>query len=181
MSTNLATQDPENWTVIVFMCPAESWQRVLIEMFSHLRRINEAQLPHFLIRSFDQGRYVVSLRILREPSAAHIVEGSLNKFLVERNLEIIGANRTDRLSGWISEWNDHWNRPRCEALNHLSEVVVLLAENELFHPEDRRDMAHYYTIMLGLYEVGRSQDNRGRTNGGYIDLFTRNAWFYSMP
>lgn len=183
MSGLLATEKGNSWTVVVFDCPSNELNRILVDLFACVEQIEEAKIPHFTVRYTVFSRYVtISFRVLRNQASAQIVERKLTEFMQQEALQHrIDPEGTDHFAechAWIhkSETNPKWNDKRCRALNRLSRFVVSLAEDSLFDPDDRIEMGHLAVNMLALQEATVPGSNgayyvdfvTGKTKGQYL-------------
>jgi len=188
LSGLLTTEEGNNWTVVVFDCPSNRLNRILVDLFACVEHVKEAKLPHFTIRYTVFSRYVtISFRVLRDQASAQIVERKLTEFMqqeaLEHRIDPEGTNHFAQCHAWIrkGETNRKWNDKRCRALNRLSCFVVSLAEDSLFDPDDRIEMGHLAVNMLLLQEATVPGSNRayyvdfvtGRTKGSFLTFQIR--------
>jgi len=173
MSNLPATEDGNNWTVMVFDCPSDELNRVLVDLFARVEQIKEAKIPHFTVRFGAFGKHVtISFRVLRNQAVAESVEDELNKFMHSKGLlyriDPEGTGHFAQCHAWIhkGEINQKWNNKRCQMLNGLSRFVVSLAENSVFDPDCRIEMAHLAVNMLALQEATVP----GSNSAYYLDL-----------
>lgn len=155
MTNEIATENGDNWSVFFFECPTNRVRKVLVDLFLHIQKIEEARIPHFMNRQFAVTQHVgISLRVLRNQDDAKSVDGKLAKFFEEEKLQYQKDPRGNR-HAWLrkGETNSKWNRKRCEALHQLSNLVVFLAQNDIFNTNDRCHFAHYAVNVLVLQEA----------------------------
>lgn len=173
MPDQIATESGDNWTVLFFECPTETLQKVLVDLFKYVGKIEGAKIPHFTIREFVVSRRVgISFRVLRNQTSAEIVDSELVKFFEKENLQY-QIEPKDNRHAWIRKGTTdlHWNRKRCEALHQLSEIVVFLAQNSLFDTNDKCHMAHYLVNMLALQEATVPRSDQVY----FLDIISGNA------
>lgn len=162
MTNKIATEIGDNWTVFFFESPTGTLRRILVDLFQYVQKIEEAKIPHFMIREFAINQRVgISFRVLRNKDDAKMVDGKLAEFFGKEKLQYQREPQGNR-HGWIRKGttNLHWNRKRCEAIHQLSNFVVFLAQKNIFGSSDRCHMAHYAINMLVLQEaivLGSSQ------------------------
>lgn len=155
-----ATEEGNNWTVVVFECPTADWKKVLVDLFDFFKKEEEVRIPHFTIRDFDHKGFQilkVSFRVLGNED----VEGRLGAFMKRRQLKFkINPEKDDPefggdLHGWIfkGERSNRWDRRRCVVLNRLSKVILYMALGDLFDFDSRLEIAHLAVNMLALKEA----------------------------
>lgn len=155
MTNEIATEIGDNWSVFFFECPTNMLRRVLIDLFQHVRKIDEARIPHFMVRECAFTQSVgISFRVLRNKSNEKIVDSKLAKFFEKEKLQYQKDPEGNR-HAWLGKGttNPKWNRKRCEALHQLSCLVVFLAQNDIYSANDRCHFAHYAVNMLALQEA----------------------------
>jgi len=162
LNGGVATEIGDNWSVFFFECPAHSINEVLVDLFQFLKGIKKAEIPHFMVREFAITRsFGLSLRVLRNPDDAEIVDAKLVKFFEKKKLQC-QENPEGNRHAWIRRGakSAHWDRNRCEALHQLSNFTVLLAKSNAFSTRDRCHFAHYAVNMFGLQEATIPNSNQ---------------------
>ena len=162
MTKRVATEIGDNWSVFFFESPTNMLRKVLVDLFHHIEKIEEARIPHFINREFAITQRVgISLRVLRDKDDAKIVDSKLAEFFEKEKLEYQKEPEGNR-HAWIpkGKTNSKWNRKRCEALHQLSNLVVSLAQNDIFSTDDRCHFAHYAVNMLVLQEATLPDSNQ---------------------
>lgn len=155
MTNEATTEIGDNWSVFFFEAPTNVLKRVLVALFKYVQKIEEARIPHFIIREFTVTQRVgISLRVLRHQVDAKIVDDKLTRFFEKEKLQYQKDPEGNR-HAWLRKGTtkSHWNRKRCESLHQLSNFVVFLAESNIFGANDRCHMAHYIINMLTLQEA----------------------------
>ena len=173
MNGRVTTEIGDNWSVFFFECPAHLINGVLVDLFQFLKRIQKAEIPHFMVREFKITRsFGISLRILRSPDNAEIVDAKLAELFKKKKLQY-QANPEGSRHAWIRKGarSAHWDRNRCEALHQLSNFAVLLAKSNIFSTQDRCYFAHYAVNMFGLQEATIHNSNQVC----YLDVITGQA------
>lgn len=162
MAYKVATEMGDNWSVFFFECSTDIISRVLVNLFQYVRKIKEARIPHFMMREFTiTQRFGISLRVLRNPDDAKIVDEKLVEFFEKEGLQYQKDPEGNR-HAWLQKGtsNVHWNKKRCEALHRLSSFVAFLAKNNISSAKDRCYMTHYIINMLGLQEATVTSSNQ---------------------
>lgn len=158
MTNRVATEIGDNWAVFFFIVPAKMLKRILIELFEYVREIEEVEIPHFMMREYIVTQHVgISFRLLRNQEYAEIVDSKLIKFFESKNMNYQSNPKGNR-HAWKPD--SKTNRAFCEALHQLSNLVVFLAQNNMFGTDERCHMAHYTVNMLALHEATISCSNQ---------------------
>lgn len=175
MSGLPATEEGNNWVVVVFDCPNNKLTQVLVDLFACAEQIKEAKIPHFTVRYAAFLRYVtISFRVLRDQPSGQLVEQKLAEYMQQEQLQYRidpeGEDYYAQCHAWIhkGETNPKWNDKRCRALNRLSKFIVSLAKDSLFDPDDRIEMGHLAVNMLVLQEATVP----GSNGAYYVDFVT---------
>lgn len=154
MSDQVTTENGNNWTVVFFECSTDALGQVLVDLFQYIGKIEKAKIPHFMLREFIGKHVGISLRVLRHPNYAKIVDSEIARFMKNKSLSY-KINPEGNRHAWIrkDQRRPKWNRKRCEALNQLSRFVVSLVPNSVFSASDKCHMAHYLINMFALQEA----------------------------
>jgi hypothetical protein len=156
----LATENGDNWTVVIFKCGVNELRPVLDRLFGKADSLPEVEIPHFTLRWFDIGTIVtVSFRLLRCPEISDFIASRISYSLRQAGLSLAIDPSVDEELGEFHAWichggkNPFWNRNRCELLSQLSRLAVSAAKSDVFEACDRSLLAHLAVNMLFLQEA----------------------------
>jgi hypothetical protein len=156
----LATENGDNWTVVVLKCGINELRYVLDALFAKADSIPGIEIPHFTLRRFDIGTMMaVSFRVLRNPEISDSVASGISDSLRQAGLNFAVDPSVGQELGEFHTWirhggeNPFWNRNRCELLSQLSRLVVSAARSDVFEARDRSLLAHLAVNMLFLQEA----------------------------
>lgn len=156
----LATENGDNWTVVVFKCGINELRHALNRLFAKVDSLSGIEIPHFTLRSFEIGAMVtVSFRVLRNPAISDSVASEISDSLQQARLNYAVDPSLHQELGEFHAWirhggeNPFWSRNRCELLSQLSRLVVSAAKSDVFEARDRSLLAHLAVNMLFLQEA----------------------------
>jgi hypothetical protein len=156
----LATENGDNWTVVVFKCGVNELRPVLDGLFAKADSLHGIEIPHFTVRWFHVGTMmIVSFRLLRHPEISESVASGISDSLRHAGLNFAVDPSVDQELGEFHTWirhggeNPFWNRDRCELLSQLSRLVASAARLDVFEARDRSLLAHLTVNMLFLQEA----------------------------
>lgn len=152
------------WCVAVFKCNPDSIKKVLVEVYRFADILKGVRSLHFLITDRIGEEIVFSFRALVEPKLKEIVEKKLalklgtllpaDKYAVEPSAGIgLGkyiASLPERKIGQEHLAYDNF----LDVLKKMSALVVDMVENDLFVADQRVDLTHFITWILGCTECG---------------------------
>jgi hypothetical protein len=164
--------------VAVFKCSPESVKKVLVEVYRFIDDLKGVRSLHFLVRDRVEGEVVFSFRVMVEPKFKGIVKSKLayklgtllseDKYVVDP----AAGNRLAQYVAWlpdkrIADFGQAKFNQFIDLLKNLSAIVIQLVENDYFASNERVELAHVMSWMLGCTEYGLL-----RTSGmevGYYD------------
>jgi len=164
--------------VAVFKCSPDLVKKVLVEFYRFADELKGVQSLHFLIRDRVDDEVVFSFRIMVKPKFKEIIKTNLScklgTLLSENNYAIDPAtgNSFEQYVAWlpdkrIADCGQNKFNQFIDTLKNMSAFVVQLIENDYFALNERVEMAHIMSWMLGCTEYGML-----RTSGmevGYYD------------
>ena len=162
MKEKIPTEVGDNWVTFFFECSPSDFKRILIDLFSLIKKITDAEIPHFLIREYVPTRHLgISLRILRKQTKSKEIDDKLCKFFEKHNIQYQKEPEANR-HAWLrkGQVDSYWSRKRCEAIHKLSDFAVFMAKNDLFDTDSKCLNAHYLVNMLALQEATVPQSNQ---------------------
>jgi hypothetical protein len=167
------------WCVAVFRCSSDSVKKVLVEVYRFVDDLKGVRSLHFLVRDRVEGEVVFSFRVMVEPKFKEIVKSKLayklGTLLSEGKYVIDPAAGTslEQYVAWLPEkriadfGQSKFNR-FIDLLKNMSATVVQLIENDYFASNERVELAHVTSWMLGCTEYGLL-----RTSGMEIGYYDR--------
>jgi|SRR5208282_3952849 len=166
------------WCVAVFKCRSDSVKKVLVEFYRFADGLKGVRSLHFLIRDRVENEVVFSFRVMVEPKFKEMIKTNLScklgELLPEGNYVIdpaVGAC----LEQYVA-WQPEKRIADCgqikfnlfiDFLKNVSGLIVGLIENDYFASNERVELSHVMSWMLGCTEYGLL-----RTSGmevGYYD------------
>jgi hypothetical protein len=151
------------WIVTIFKCDADKVKDVLVNFYEFIRDIEEVQDLHFLIRDRLKDMVVLSFRIKIDVKDKIIITSKIRfkiKSLIPEQNFVIGPSPDHplfRYEAW--PWKKTLEKRGlvkfeafCHFLNKLSAVVIEMAKQDYFSSEERMEMAHVMSWMLGCVE-----------------------------
>lgn len=166
------------WCVAVFKCSPTSIKKVPIEVYRFTDNLKSVRSLHFLVRDRVEDEVVFSFRVMVEPKFKQIVKSKLayklgtllseDKYVIDPAAE----NSLQKYVAWLPEkrivdYGQNKFNHFIDLLKNLSAIEVQMIENDYFTSNERVELAHIMSWMLGCTEYGLL-----RTSGmevGYYD------------
>jgi hypothetical protein len=153
------------WCVAVFKCSLTSVKKVLIEVYRFADDLKGVLSLHFLVRDRVGDEAVVSFRVMVEPKFKEMVKTKLayklGTLLSEDKYAIDPAagNSLEQYVAWLPEkrivdYGQSKFNQFIDVLQKLSAIVVQIIENDYFASNERVELAHVMSWMLGCTEYG---------------------------
>jgi hypothetical protein len=172
----VAMQD-DDWSTAVFKCAPGNVRSVLLEFYGFVVDLVGVDSAHFLIRDRVGDEVVVSFRVLIEKKCREVVESKLNyklgilvpdKFAVNPDSQ----NPLNKYVAWGTE--KRMFKPSldkfpefCSLLSKMSGLVIEMLKNDYFGSNERVQVAHVMSWMLGCTEYGKMSPTHWEL--GYYD------------
>jgi hypothetical protein len=167
-----------DWCVAIFKCSSDSVKKVLVEFYRFADNLKGVRSLHFLIRDRVEDEVVFSFRMMVEPRFKEIIKTNLacklGTLLSEDKYVInpIAGTSFAQYVAWlpekrIADFGQSKFNQFIDLLKNMSALVVQLMENDYFASNERVELAHVVSWMLGCTEYGML-----RTSGmevGYYD------------
>jgi len=168
----------DNWSVIVFKCKSERAKDVLINLYGFVEGLEGVKDLHFLIRDRVDDEVVFSFRILGEQKEKEIINSKVSfklRSLMPEEDFVIDPDPGHSLYKYVAwPWREAINERGsekftafCSFLSQLSKIVVNMAKEDYFDSEERVEIAHVMSWMLGCTEYGRLSTKEVQV--GYYD------------
>ena len=166
------------WSVTVFKCKSEKAKDILVDFYDFAKGIRAVKDLHFLIRDRLDDDVVFSFRVLEEKKDKEIINSKIAyklKSLIPKDDFFIDPDSEHPLYKYHAwPWRDSIKKSGskkfavyCKLLSHLSKIVVDMAKKEYFSSEERVELAHVFSWMLGCTEYG--QLSKDEFQIGYYD------------
>ena len=167
-----------DWCVVVFKCSPALVKNVLVEVYRFVDDLKGVRSLHFLVRDRVEDEVVFSFRVMVEPKFKEIVKSKLayklgtllskDKYAIDPTTE----NSLEQYVAWLPEkrivdYGQNKFNQFIDLLKNMSALVVQLIENDYFASNERVELSHVMSWMLGCTEYGLL-----RTSGievGYYD------------
>jgi hypothetical protein len=153
------------WCVAVFKCSPDSVKKVLVEVYRFADDLKGVRSLHFLVRDRVEDEVVFSFRVMVEPKFKEMVKTKLayklGTLLSEDKYVIDPAtgNSLEQYVAWlpekkIADFGQSKFNQFIDLLKNLSAIVVQMIENDYFASNERVELAHFMSWMLGCTEYG---------------------------
>jgi hypothetical protein len=155
----------KEWVVAVFKCCPSDVKRTLVEFYRFIDDLKGVRSLHFLIRDRIEDEVVLSFRIMVNPKFREAVSNkSANKLgtlLAADKFAVDPKTESDlaKYVAWspekrISDYGKRKFIQFFDALKDMSAIVVEMMENDYFASNERTELAHAMSWMLGCTEYG---------------------------
>jgi hypothetical protein len=153
------------WCVAVFKCSPALVKKVLVEVYRFADDLKGVRSLHFLVRDRVDDEVVFSFRVMVEPKFKKIVKSKLdyklgtllphNKYAVDPAAE----SSLGQYVAWlpekrIADFGQSKFSQFVDLLKNMSAIVVLLIESDYFASNERVELSHVLSWMLGCTEYG---------------------------
>ena len=153
------------WCVAVFKCSPDSVKKVLVEVYRFADDLKGVRSLHFLVRDRVEDEVVFSFRVMVEPKFKEMVKTKLayklGTLLSEDKYVIDPAagNGLEQYVAWlpgkkIADFGQSKFNQFIDLLKNMSAIVVQMIENDYFASNERVELAHVMSWMLGCTEYG---------------------------
>lgn len=154
-----------DWCVAVFKCKWDRAKDVLVDFYIFVDGMFGVKDLHFLIRDHVGEEVVFSFRLLVEDGQMEVVKSkirySLGRLVSEGSFSI-NPRRGSPLceyAAWhpderIVKFGEEKFSLFCRFLSQFSRAVIEMAKNGYFNSEERIELAHVTSWMLGCTEYG---------------------------
>jgi hypothetical protein len=151
--------------VAVFKCNPAAVKKVLVEVYRFTDDLKGVRSLHFLIRDRIEDEVVFSFRVMVEPKLKEIVKSKLayklstllpkDKYAIDPTAE----NALGQYVAWLPEkrimdYGQNKFNQFIDLLKNMSAIIVQLIENDYFASNERVELAHVMSWMLGCTEYG---------------------------
>ena len=148
------------WCVAVFKCNPDPVKNVLVEFYMFADDLKGVRSLHFLIRDRIDDEIVFSFRVMFEPKFKEIVKTKLAYKLGillsedKHAVDPAAKNSLEQYVAWLPEkrianFGQNKFDQFIDLLKNLSALVVQLIENNYFALNERVELAHVTSWMLG--------------------------------
>lgn len=153
------------WCVTVFKCRPDSVKKVLVEVYRFVDDLKGVRSLHFLVRDRVEDEVVFSFRVMVEPKFKEIVKTKLaaklgtllpkDKYAIDPTAE----NSLEQYVAWlpekrIADFGQSKFNQFIDLLKNMSTLVVQLIENDYYTSNERAELSHIMSWMLGCTEYG---------------------------
>jgi hypothetical protein len=155
----------DDWSVAVFKCSPENIKNVLLELYGFVVDLAGVKSLHFLIRDRVKDEVVVSFRVLTDVKCKEVVQRKMNyklgtlvpdKFAINPD----SRNNLNKYVAWSAEKRlsksgvDKFPE-FCNLLSKMSGLVIEMLKSDYFGSNERVEIAHVMSWMLGCTEYGK--------------------------
>jgi len=155
----------DDWCVIVFKCKPADVRRVLTSLHGFVKDLESVKSLHFITRDRLKDDVVFSFRVLVDSKDKQIVKSKIyyklgtlmpgGRFAMDPGTE----DSLEKYVAWspderIAKFGSKKFMDFCDLLSKLSRLVVQMARKKYFESNDRVEIAHAMSSMLGCTEYG---------------------------
>jgi hypothetical protein len=167
----------DDWVVAVFKCSKENIRNVLVDFYGFMKDVEGVKSLHFLIRDRIRSDIVVCFHVLTEQKSKEIIKSKMSfklgglvpeKFAVDPNgrhplKKYVAWNVEERTSDvGVQKFSEFY-----DILSKMSGLVIQMLKNDYFKSDERTEIAHIMSWMLGCTEYGLMSPNHWEV--GYYD------------
>jgi hypothetical protein len=152
------------WVVAVFKCSPSDVKKILVEFYRFIDDLKGVRSLHFLIRDRIDDEVVFSFRIMVNVKFKEIVKSKsahkLSTLLTEDKFSIDPVkNNLAQYVAWspekrIRDFGQSKFIQFIDVLKNMSAIVIEMIENDYFTSNERVELAHVMSWMLGCTEYG---------------------------
>jgi hypothetical protein len=155
----------DDWCVAVFRCKPADVRRVLVSFYGFVKDLEGVRSLHFIIRDRLEDDVVFSFRVLVDSKDKQIIKSKINYklgTLMASGRFAVDPDTKDPLEKYVA-WSPDERIAKygpkkfmdfCDLLSKLSRLVLQMARKRCFESNDRVEMAHVMSWMLGCTEYG---------------------------
>ena len=155
----------EDWCVAVFKCKPNDIRKVLLDFYKFAKALEGVKNLHFIIRDRVKDEVVFSFRVLADKEQKQIVASKMayklamllpkDKFAVDPETK----SPLRKYVAWSSEKRIAKFGPKKSAefydlLEKMSKLVIQMIRSKYFSSDERVEIAHVMSWMLGCTEYG---------------------------
>ena len=154
----------KEWVVAVFKCSPSDVKKILVEFYRFIDDLKGVRSLHFLIRDRIDDEVVFSFRIMVNVKFKEIVKSKsahkLSTLLTEDKFSIDPVkNNLAQYVAWspekrIRDFGQSKYIQFIDALKNMSAIVIEMIEKDYFTSNERVELAHVISWMLGCTEYG---------------------------
>jgi hypothetical protein len=153
------------WCVAVFRCKPADVRRVLVSFYGFVKNLEGVRSLHFITRDRQEDDVVFSFRVLVDSKDKQIVKSKINYklgTLMASGRFAVDPDTKDPLEKYVA-WSPDERIVKygpkkfmdfCDLLSKLSRLVLQMARKKCFESNDRVEIAHTMSSMLGCTEYG---------------------------
>lgn len=171
----------KEWCVTVFKCNSDKVEDLLVDFYHFVKDLEGVKDLHFIIRDRVDNEVVFSFRVFLDPKYEKVIESKIayklrnsiseDKFAINPSAD----NPLAKYSAWSSDEriSKHGSEKFvvfCAFLSQLSRIVVDMVEKKYFDSNERVEIAHVMSWMLGCTEYGLLSTKHMEI--GYYDRIT---------
>jgi hypothetical protein len=153
------------WCVAAFRCKPADVRRVLVSFYGFVKDLEGVRSLHFITRDRQEDDVVFSFRVLVDSKDKQIVKSKINYklgTLMASGRFAVDPDTKDPLEKYVA-WSPDERIAKygpkkfmdfCDLLSKLSRLVLQMARKKYFESNDRVEIAHTMSSMLGCTEYG---------------------------
>jgi hypothetical protein len=153
------------WCVAIFKCSPDSVKKILVEVYRFAYDLKGVRSLHFLVRDRAEDEVVISFRVMVEPKFKEMIKTNLScklGTLISEDKYVVDpatGNSFEQYVAWlpekrIADFGTNKFNQFIDLLKNLSAIVVQMIENDYFASNERVELAHVMSWMIGCTEYG---------------------------
>jgi hypothetical protein len=161
----MSAMESDDWCIAVFKCKQDNIRSVLVDFYAYMKDVEGVKNQHFLIKDRVDDEVVFSYRVSVEPRVKEVIRsemayklGSLlseDKFVVDPSVNHL----FEKYVAWspkkrIDELGPKKFAEFCDFLAKMSKLVLQMVKKRYFKSNERVEIAHVMSWMLGCTEYG---------------------------
>jgi hypothetical protein len=155
----------DDWCVAVFKCKANDVRKGLLDFYKFVKDLEGVKSLHFLIRDRVKDEVVFSFRVLVEKGQKRIISSKMvyelgtllseDKFAVDPDVrhplrKYVAWSFEERVAkSGAKKFTEFYS-----LLEKMSKLVIQMIRSKYFSSDERVEMAHVMSWMLGCAEYG---------------------------
>jgi hypothetical protein len=158
--------DESVWSIIVVRIASKNVQEMLITLYRFIEHLAGVQSLHFIIRDRIDDAVVVSFRILLDHEAKNHIERTITQQLrnvLAEKAFILNPEPDHPFHKYVAwPWKERIEKDGMKKstdfymfLNQFSRIIIEMGEADYFSSNERVEMAHVLSWLLGCTEYGQ--------------------------
>ena len=156
----------EDWSVAVFKCKPTDITKIVPVFYKFVKDLAGVKSLHFIIRDRIEEKVIFSFRVLIEKETKRIIAGKMayrlgqllpkGEFAVDPEPQhVLGKYVAWAAEERIAKTGSTRFTEFCSLLEKMSKLVIQMIRSGYFSSDERVELAHVMSWMLGCTEYGK--------------------------